>query len=180
VNNVFKCPSAAGWTGISTGSAGPPTTSVIYYPTDYGFNINEGRRTPAVYPGYTFSGVKPAAITYFTNNPSFGFNEAVNLATIQNPSGFLVIVDTSRPDKALSRGSVVEQYVDPTTGHAVSYDNDPNPGYAWVAQNGQAAVIGRHTDGANVGYSDGHVKFRKLNQLWRSKTDNDFRWDSTG
>ena len=119
-------------------------------------------------------------MTYFTNNPSFGFNNTTTLAKIQNPAGFLIISDAARADGALARGSLTPQYVDPVTTNAVSYDQDPIPANAWTAQNGQAAVIARHQGGANVGYSDGHVKFRHLQQVWRTKTDNDFRWDSTG
>ncbi len=171
-SNVFKCPDGASWSGVSTGNAGAPSTTVIYYPSDYGFNINESQLTPTVHPGETFSGVKAASVLYFTNHPTFGFNETTKLASIQNPSGFLIIADAARPDQLLGRGSLVPQYIGPDN-NAVSYD----PGN-WIPQNGQAAVSPRHQKGVNVGYSDGHAKFRQVNQLWRTQTDNDFRYDS--
>lgn len=169
---VFKCPSATAWTGVSVGNAGPPSTTVTYYPNDYGFNINEGQLSAAAHPGNTFSGVKAASVTYFTANPDVGFNERVTLATVQNPSGFLIVADAARPDLALGRGSLTPQFIGPD-GHAASYDPAN-----WAAQNGQAAIAARHQGGVNVGYSDGHAKYRKVGQLWRSRTDNDFIYDA--
>jgi len=178
-SSLFKCPNAKPWVNISTGNAGAPSTSVIYYPNDYGFNINEGLLSAASHPGHTFSGVKAASVTYFTDNPTFGFNENLRETSIQNPVGFLVIIDSARPDGALGRGSVTPQYVDLVTGKADSYDPGSAAAGHWSPQNGQAAVSGRHSNGANAGYADGHAQFRALGQLWRSKIDNDFRWDSS-
>ncbi len=166
---IWKDPSAAPWTGISTGAAGEVSTTITYWANDYGFNINEGTGVAATSPG-----VKPASVTFFTNNPSYGFNEKVTLATIQSPAGFLIIADAARADGVLGRGSLTPQYID-ANGNAAAYDPTQ-----WTANNGQAALAARHQGGANVGYSDGHVKYRKVAQVWRSATNNDFRWDSTG
>ncbi len=172
--SVYKCPDGLAWNGTSTGAAGSPSAAVIYWANDYGFNINEGNIPTAG------TGVSAASHTYFTNaaNTAFGFNELVTLAKIQNPAGFLIVADAARADGALGRGSLTPQYNDPTTLNATSYDTDPATG--WTASNSQAAVAVRHRGGTNVGYSDGHVKYRFFQNLWRSKTDNDFRYDSTG
>jgi prepilin-type processing-associated H-X9-DG protein len=160
---------------VSTGAAGAPSPTVYYYPNDYGFNLNERFLTAAYYPGHTFSGVKASSVTFYTNYPTVGFNEGVTLAAVVNPSGFLVISDAKRPDNAIGRGHLAPQYADPTTGKGVSFDPS-----VWTANAGQAAVAPRHQGGTNAGYADGHVKYRKVTQLWRSITDNDFRYDSTG
>jgi prepilin-type processing-associated H-X9-DG protein len=160
---------------MSTGCAGAPSSSspvVLYYPSDYGFNINEGLLSAASHPGQTFSGVKAASVTYFTSYPTFGFNEKLRLSVISNPVGFLLVVDAARPDGVISRGSVTPQYVDPVTSHADSYDSN------WTAQDGQAAVSARHNNGENAGFADGHAKWSTLNGLWTSQTVNAFRYDS--
>ena len=171
---VYKCPDGLPWNGTSAGALGPPSGSVTYWANDYGFNINEGNEPTAT------TGVSAAAHNYFTNaaNTTFGFNESVTLAKISVPAAFLIVADSARADGVLGRGSLTPQYNDPITGNAVSYDTDPATG--WTANNGQAAIQSRHRGGINVGYSDGHVKFRFFHNLWRSKTDNDFRYDSTG
>ncbi len=39
----------------------------------------------------------------------------------------------------------------------------------------QAALAPRHQNGSNIAYSDGHAKFKRPEQTWRSYTDNDWR-----
>ena len=48
-------------------------------------------------------------------------------------------------------------------------------GTTFTAKSNQAAVSPRHRKGFNALYSDGHVKYKQVQQLWRSKLDNDFR-----
>ncbi len=176
-NNVWADPSSADeWPNQSPEGSGPPTstgaTSVIYWPNDYGFNINE-HAIVANSTGAT--GVNAAADTYFTNNPTFGFSQLTSLADIKAPAQFLIITDASRADHQVARGSLTPQYLDPKNlNNTVSYD----PG-AWTANPSQAAAAPRHQGGFNAAYSDGHVKFRQPNTVWRSKTDNDFRTDPT-
>ena len=174
---VWKDPDGFSWTGISTGAAGPPTSSatpVIYWANDYGFNVNEGNESTVI------TGVSAAAHNYFTNaaNTTVGFNENVTLAKIQAPANFLIATDAARQDKALGRGSLTPQYLDLTSSAATSYDTDAATG--WTAGPTQAAVAARHQQGFNALYSDGHVKYRKVQALWRSKADNDFRTDPLG
>ena len=174
---VWKDPDGFPWTGISTGASGMPTSTapvIIYWANDYGFNINEGSEDTAT------TGVSAAAHTYFTNtaNVSFGFSEKVTLAKIQAPTSFLIATDAARQDKSLGRGSLTPQYLDPATGLATTYDTNTATG--WAAGPTQAAVAARHRQGFNALYSDGHVKYRKVQDLWRSKADNDFRTDPLG
>ncbi len=169
---VWKDPDGDPWTGISTGAAGIPasatgtTPAIIYWANDYGLNVNENRGAA------TGPGVSGASKTYFTNNPTFGFNDSVSLAKLQAPASFLLATDAARGDKAVGRGSLTPQYLDPSNpAQAVSYDAD------WTAANTQAAVAPRHRKGFNALYSDGHVKYKQVQQIWRSKADNDFRTD---
>ena len=167
---IYKCPDGLDWKGLSSGSAGAPSSTVVYWANDYGFNINEGLLTDS-----SETGVNSASQGFGAANLAFGFNGSVNLAKVASPAGFLILADASRADKKVGRGSLTPQYNDTSTNQAVSYDPAD-----FTANNGQAAIAARHRGGTNVAYSDGHVKFRLVYQLWRSKTDNDFRYDSTG
>ncbi len=173
---VWKDPDGDPWTGINTGAAGIPisatatTPAIIYWANDYGLNVNENRGIA------TGPGVSTPSRTYFTNNPTFGFNDSVILAKLQAPASFLIATDAARGDKSLGRGSLTPQYLDPNNiTQAVSYDTDPTTG--WTASQTQAAVAPRHRKGFNALYSDGHVKYKQVQQIWRSKADNDFRTD---
>ncbi len=150
-----------------------PTSSSTYWPSDYGFNINEGTGIAA-----NGSGVKPASVTFFKNNPTFGFNETVTLAKIQSPAKFLILGDTARNDGVVSRGSLTPQFLDPNNMSNVKTFDETG---TWTAQTGQAALAPRHTGGYNVGYSDGHAKWHNAGPgpsgVWRSFADNDFRTD---
>ena len=170
---VWKDPDGVAWNGINTGAAGVPSSNmpvVIYWANDYGLNVNEDRGTA------TGRGVSTAA--YFAANPTFGFNDSVTLAKVQAPATFLIATDASRQDGALGRGSLTPQYLDPITGAATSYDTAS--GTTFTASAKQAAIAPRHRQGFNALYSDGHVKYKKVQQIWRSKTDNDFRTDPVG
>ena len=169
--SVWKDPDGIAWTGINTGAAGIPSSTagavVIYWANDYGLNVNENRGA-ATGPGVTTA-------AYFAANPTFGFNDSVILAKIQAPTSFLIATDAARQDGALGRGSLTPQYLDPTTGAATSYD--AVTGTTFTASAKQAAVSPRHRKGFNALYSDGHVKYKQVQDIWRSKADNDFRTD---
>ena len=143
------------------------TTAVVYWPTDYGFNINEG--DAALTPG-----ASAAAIAYFTGaeGSNIGVNGDTSLASINSPSNLLLIADTQRADGTVSRGSLTPQYVNPTTGQATAF-----PGSVYAPSNAQAALIARHQGGANIGFADGHVKWKHLQDTWKSVTENN--WNRT-
>ncbi len=61
---------------------------------------------------------------------------------------------------------------------ATSYDT--LTGTTFTASAKQAAVAPRHRKGFNALYSDGHVKYKQVQGIWRSKADNDFHTDPLG
>ena len=154
-------------------TSGAPSSTIVYWPNDYGFNVNES--VIAAEEGLGNTGISAASNTFFTNNPTFGFSDQTVLATIQSPANFLVTADAARADAALGRGSLTPQYLDPANlSNVLSYW----PG-VWTASASQAAAAPRHSTGFEALYSDGHAKFRKPNSVWRSPLDNDFRYDPT-
>ena len=171
---IWKDPDGIAWNGVNTGAAGIPSSTagsvVLYWANDYGLNINENRGA-ATGPGVS-------SANYFAANPTFGFNDSVILAKVQAPASFLIATDAARQDGALGRGSLTPQYLDPTTGAATSYDT--LSGTTFTASAKQAAVSPRHRKGFNALYSDGHVKYKQVQGIWRSKEDNDFRTDPLG
>lgn len=171
---VWKDPDGPAWDGDTTkglgtvtSAQGAPTPTNAYWATDYGFNVNEHKQ-------FASSGVSAATDTFFTANPTFGFSERTILASIQSPSTFLISADTLRGDRTLARGSLTLQYFDDTNA-VVSF-----PGSSYPINANAAAIVPRHRAGINTLYSDGHVKYKKPLQLWRSFTDNDFRTDPLG
>ncbi len=175
-NNVWACLSADDWPDQSV--SGSPSSTVIYWPNDYGFNINEHAIAKNTVGGQAATGITTDADTYFTNNPTFGFSQEVSLGDVKSPASFLILTDAARADRKAARGSLTPQYLDPKQLSATPISYDTGAG-GWTPNGGQAAVSPRHQGGFNAGYSDGHVKFKKPEALWRSKTDNDFRTDPT-
>jgi len=168
--SVWKDPSATVPWPIQSIS-GAPSASVVYWPNDYGFNIDEGRIASEL--GLANTGITAASNTFYTNNPTFGFSDAVTLATIQEPAQFLIDTDAARADRVVGRGAISPQYLNPQDPtQVISYW----PG-VWTATTSQAAVAPRHLGGFEAGYSDGHAKFKLPASVWRSPTDNDFRTD---
>ncbi|HLJ54913.1 MAG TPA: DUF1559 domain-containing protein [Chthonomonadaceae bacterium] len=168
--SVWRDPSAAvAWPVQPT--SGAPSPAVVYWPNDYGFNVNEG--AIAAEEGLANTGISAASSTFFTNNPSFGFSDRTSLAAVQAPAGFLVATDAARADSAVGRGSLTPQYLDPRNMNSVlSYW----PG-AWTASPSQAAAAPRHLGGFEALYSDGHAKYKQPASVWRTPQDNDFRYD---
>jgi prepilin-type processing-associated H-X9-DG protein/prepilin-type N-terminal cleavage/methylation domain-containing protein len=144
-----------------------PTNVTVYWPTDYGFNINEGDLTLT-------PGANPAIAAYFQTpeGTNIGVNGDTVLASINSPANLLLIADTQRADSKPSRGSLTPQYIDLVSGNATAF-----PGSLFPASNAQAALIARHQGGANIGFADGHVKWKHLQDTWQSLTQNN--WDRT-
>jgi prepilin-type N-terminal cleavage/methylation domain-containing protein/prepilin-type processing-associated H-X9-DG protein len=120
-----------------------------WYTYDYGFHLNEAN---LINP-YT-------QWQWYQNNPDFGFNETTNLASLSYPASFIIFAEADRPDHNGSRGGLY-----------------PAPWWlAYGASDGNyARPVVRHQDGLNVGYADGHVKWKHPNDTWRSYNDNDWR-----
>lgn len=164
-DGVYKDPSSAlSWPNPQPQTG--PTSTTVYWPTDYGFNINEGDLTLT-------PGANATVAAYFQNaGQNIGVNGDTTLAAINSPSNLLLIADTQRADSKLSRGSLTPQYIDPTSGNATAF-----PGSGFPASNAQAALIARHQGGANIGFADGHVKWKHVQDTWQSPTQNN--WDRT-
>jgi len=126
-----------------------------WYPTDYGCHLNEGHLVPsASNHASDYAGLTSPDLS------DFGFNESTPLASITYPAQFLLCADAGRSDGTTSRGGIY-----------------PQPWAFDVST--QARFIARHQQGGNVAYADGHSKWRRPEQTWRSYTDNDWRRDPT-
>jgi len=152
---VYKCPSAPAWPASAPGA---------WFTTDYGNNHNEAilpnAKQQKFYSTPTDdSNPDPNAIT---GGSDFGFNETTPIAAIQFPANFILIGDASRASGIASRGGMY-----------------PQP---WVFDDSkladsqqQARFSARHSKGGNLAYADGHSKFSRPEQTWRSFKDNDWR-----
>jgi prepilin-type N-terminal cleavage/methylation domain-containing protein/prepilin-type processing-associated H-X9-DG protein len=121
-----------------------------WFTTDYGNNHNEANLTGA------------SQQAWYIANPDFGFNETTPLASIASPARFIVLGDAGRASGAASRGGMYPQ--------PFSFDDKNLP----EAQQ-QSRFLTRHQNGGNIAYGDGHSKFTRLEQTWRSYNDNDWR-----
>ena len=103
---------------------------------------------------------------FYQANPNFGFNEQTTLATIAFPARFILIGDAARASGLPSRGGM---YPQPWT-----FDDSALPD-----ANQQARFLPRHQGGGNIAYADGHAKWVKPEQTWRSPLNNDWRKNPT-
>lgn len=131
-----------------------PTVSA-WYNTDYGCHLNEGNLVPSA-----SNHAADYAGTGTIDLRDFGFNSGTPLPAIQYPASFLLCADAGRSDGSASRGGIY-----------------PQP-FAFDVST-QARFIARHTQGGNVAYADGHSKWRRPEQTWRSYNDNDWRRNPT-
>jgi prepilin-type N-terminal cleavage/methylation domain-containing protein/prepilin-type processing-associated H-X9-DG protein len=169
--NVWSDPGAViPWGQHVTGPAN--IANVRFWPNDFGFNINEGDLPdqPGVSPNggpYLYFSGQIADAPY---GPEVGVNATVVLAGINSPANLLLIADTQRPDLKLAGGSLTPQLTTATNGIAPI---DPN----WPALTTQAGLIARHTNGANFGFADGHVKWEHPEATWTNSGQNQWRRD---
>jgi len=125
-----------------------------WYTTDYGNNHNESKLAGA------------SQQQWYIDHPDFGFNDDVTQTALASPANFILIGDAARASGVPSRGGMYPQ--------PWAFDDSALPD-----ANQQARMVPRHNGGANIGYADGHAKYRKLNQTWRTETDNDWRRNPT-
>lgn len=138
-----------------SGKAWAPIGPGNWYPTDYGAHLNESNIAPA--PN---NHANDYAGTGSIDLRDFGFNANTPLAAISFPANFLVLADAARSDGTASRGGLY-----------------PQPWAFDVPV--QARFVARHSEGGNVAYSDGHAKWKRPEQTWRSYNDNDWRRNPT-
>ena len=131
-------------------AAWPVPAAGKWYTTDYGNNHNEANLPTATQQAW------------YIANPDFGFNETTSIGSITSPSRFIILGDASRASGVASRGGMYPQ--------PWAFDDSALPD----AQQ-QARMIARHNGGANVTYADGHSKWTRVEDTWRSYSNNDWR-----
>jgi len=130
-------------------------TAGAWWNTDYGCHLNEAYITPAAN-----NHAADYAGTGTIDLRDFGFNGSTGLAAITQPANFILCADAGRSDNTASRGGL---YPQPWAFDVTS----------------QARMLARHSQGANVAYDDGHSKWKRPEQTWRSYNDNDWRRNPT-
>jgi prepilin-type processing-associated H-X9-DG protein len=135
--------------------AWPAPTAGAWWSTDYGCHLNEAFLVPSA-----SNHAADYAGTGTIDLRDFGFNNATPLATLSYPASFILCGDAGRSDNTPSRGGLY-----------------PQP-FAFNVST-QARLLTRHQNGANIAYADGHSKWRRLEQTWRSYNDNDWRRNPT-
>jgi prepilin-type N-terminal cleavage/methylation domain-containing protein/prepilin-type processing-associated H-X9-DG protein len=148
--NLFKCPSAPSWPDPAPGK---------WFTTDYGNNHNEANLPGASQQAFYAT---PTDDTTNTGGSDFGFNETTSVASITYPAQFIVIGDAARASGVPSRGGM---YPQPWV-----FDDSSLPD-----SKQQARFKPRHNNGGNIAYGDGHAKWVRPEQTWRSFHDNDWR-----
>ena len=197
---LWKDPSAQQW---------PTPGPEQWYTVDYGTNFNEANfqtlegnqyvasNAPFALAYQTASTAGSANGQYTGSTVSlcgesvpgladFGINNSVTTTSLSSPANFIILADAARLTGTTwtpSRGGLYPQ--------PWAFD-DSSPSFSCKTQSrvfphhGDAVVTASTsggtttvTGGANFGYSDGHAKWRNINQTWRSYDDNDWRRDPT-
>ncbi|CAN5527401.1 hypothetical protein BH11ARM2_BH11ARM2_01870 [soil metagenome] len=146
----------------SSTSAWPTPAAGKWYTTDYGNNHNESKLGPPY---------KAKNYQWYINNPDFGFNDDTTQTSLASPANFILLGDAARASGVPSRGGMYPQQWWAQYG-AIDDKDLPD-------DQQQARMVPRHNGGANIAYADGHAKFRKIEQTWRTYNDNDWRRNPT-
>ncbi|RYG73165.1 DUF1559 domain-containing protein [bacterium] len=164
---IFKDPSGPDWPAPTTGA---------YFPTDYGFQLNEGPLVANV------GNIVPAAIStaqsqWYVTNPTFGFNHQTTLASIPSSAEFIIAADAARPadPNNPSRGGLYP-FADGNITTSAADGQFPFSGGVPYAGT-QAGPSIRHLGGTNFLFADGHAKWMRLEKSWVSITNNYWRTD---
>lgn len=195
-DQIWKDPSAPTW---------PTPGPKQWYTVDYGSNFNDahyvGNSGVPYAPAYAAT---TGTVTIGGNSVQalndFGFNEDVTQTSVASPANFLIIADGARADGAASRGGLYPQpwAFDDSAGFTDASDNiTPSThttqsrlyprhgdrvisvGAAGASPSGFSGLWIKHSGGVNIGYGDGHAKWKKIEATWRSYNDNDWRRNPT-
>lgn len=195
-DQLWKDPSAAQW---------PTPGPLQWYTVDYGTNFNEANfqtlegslyvATNAPFAqAFQTSSTSGSADGSYTGTAvslcgesvpglsDFGINDSVTQTSVGSPANFILIADAARLTGSTwtpSRGGLYPQpfaFDDSSPSFSCKTQSRPYPhhGDAVVtpsASGGSTFVKG----GVNLGYADGHAKWRDLSQTWRTYDDNDWR-----
>jgi prepilin-type N-terminal cleavage/methylation domain-containing protein/prepilin-type processing-associated H-X9-DG protein len=193
-DQLFKDPSAKAW---------PAPASKQWWTVDYGINFNEGNLQTLEGLGYvpgnapfalayqtqsTDSGVAPTTVSLFGEPvpglSDFGVNDTVTNTSIANVAGFILVGDAARIDGTASRGGLYPQpwaFDDSASAFSGALQSRLAPRH-FDAKYTEGAAVGGSTkvEGrVNLGYADGHAKWKHVEQTWRSYFDNDWRRNPT-
>ena len=163
---LFKDPSAPDW---PTSGANQFGTTGNFYPTDYGFHLNEAKFGTAGNAFYTTPAGNPTGA-------DFGFNDDTTESSISNSSTFIIAADAARPGAAdnPSRGGLYPFASGAIVASDPSQGTFPFTGGVTYAPT-QAGPSIRHLGGTNFLFADGHAKWLKLERTWVSFTNNYWR-----
>jgi prepilin-type N-terminal cleavage/methylation domain-containing protein/prepilin-type processing-associated H-X9-DG protein len=122
----------------------------------------------------------------------FGVNDTVTQTSLAAAANFILIGDAARSDGTPSRGGLYPQpwafddSASSFTGSSLQArlypfhgDKVIAPDTAGTDPGGFAGPYTLITGGVNLGYADGHAKWKNINATWRSYDDNDWRRDPT-
>ncbi len=157
---LFKDPSANSW---PTGGANQVGTTGNFFPSDYGFHLNEAKFAG----GNAFYSTPVGA--------DFGFNDDTTESSIASTSEFIIAADAARPNSPdnPSRGGLY-----PFDGGNItsSAADGTFPFVGGVTYNaGQAGPSVRHLGGTNFLFADGHAKWLRLERTWTNVNKNLWR-----
>ena len=134
--------------------AWPTPAAGRWFTTDYGNNHNEANL------------VNASQRAWYQANPDFGFNETTSLASLDRPAEFIAIAEAGRASGLASRGGLYPQ--------PWAFDDSS------LADNQQQARFkARHAGGGNIAFADGHAKWTRPEQTWKSYNDNFWRRNPT-
>jgi prepilin-type N-terminal cleavage/methylation domain-containing protein/prepilin-type processing-associated H-X9-DG protein len=144
---IWKCPSGEPW---------PVSSSKQWYSTDYGSNHNDW----GLANGNSYYNGNASNFNDPSNHPDFGFNAQSTLANIAYPAQFILVGEAARANGTPSRGGMYPQ----------PWEFDDS-----ASSSQQGRIFKRHFDGANILFSDGHVKWVKPEQTYKNSTNNWWR-----
>ena len=133
-----------------SGPAWPAPAAGRWFTTDYGNNHNETNLPNA------------SKRQWYIDNPDFGVNDSHSLASLASPARFILIAEAARASGVPSRGGLYPQ--------PWSFDDAALPDASQ-----QARFKARHSGGGIIAYADGHAKWVRPEQTWKSYANNDWR-----
>ena len=119
-----------------------------WFTTDYGKNHNEINLPNA------------SKRQWYIDNPDFGVNDSHTLASLSAPARFILIAEAAHASGIPSRGGLYPQ--------PWSFDDSSLPDASQ-----QARFKTRHSGGGIIAYADGHAKWVRPEQTWKSYDNND-------
>jgi prepilin-type processing-associated H-X9-DG protein len=126
--------------------AWPAPAAGRWFTTDYGNNHNEINLPNA------------SKRQWYIDNPDFGVNDSHTLASLAAPVRFILIAEAARASGV------------PSYPQAWSFDDATLPDASQ-----QARFKARHSGGGIIAYADGHAKWVRPEQTWKSYANNDWR-----